>query len=346
MTKIPTFFNPANAGSWAYEPTVRSYSDPSLLPLATEYRNAYGIRASATDQYKIELLLIDLQRDFCNKEGSLFVGGRSGTGAIDDNVRICQFIYKNMDVITGITPTLDTHKGHQIFFPSFWLKQDGSNVDPYTLILAADVASRKYQPDPAVAKKLNVPYPWLVKFCTHYCSELEKAGKYVLYIWPEHCLLGTIGHTLAGVVQEAVLFHTYARFAQGEYEIKGGNALTENYSMLSPEVLTRHDGVVLAQKNARFIKRLLKNDAIVIGGQAASHCVKSSIDDLLTEILAMDASLVKKVYVLRDCMSAVVVPGGPDYTDDANAALDRFANAGMNVVNSVDDIRGWPGIRL
>ena len=346
MTKIPAFFNPANAGLWAYEPVVRSYSAPSLLPLAVEYRNAFNIPAAAIDQFKVELLLIDLQRDFCNKEGSLYVGGRSGTGAIDDNVRICQFIYKNMDVITGITPTLDTHKAHQIFFPSFWLKQDGSNVDPWTVITSADISSGKFQRDPAVAKKLGVPFTWLIKQCVDYCKQLEAAGKYALFIWPEHCLLGTIGHTLAGVIQEAILFHTFARYGLGEYEIKGGNAYTENYSVLSPEVLTRHDGGVLAQKNARFIERLLKNDAIVIGGQAASHCVKSTIDNLQTEILAVDPALAKKVYILRDCMSAVVVPGGDDYTDAANAALDRFANAGMNVVTSVEDIRGWPGIRL
>ena len=349
MTNVPNFFNPVNAGNVAYDPAIRPRTGPSLLALAGEYRHAYNIKASAADKYLIELLLIDLQRDFCFPEGALYVGGRSGQGAIEDNVRISQFIYKNMDVLTTVTPTLDTHIGHQIFFPSFWLKQDDTNVDPWTVVLAEDVVNGKYRPDPAVAAKIGekgVPYTWLVKFCIHYCQELEKTGKYALFIWPEHCMLGAFGHTLAGVIQEAVLFHTYARYSRGEYEIKGGNPLTENYSVLSPEVLTRHDGITFAQKNARFIERLLKNDVIIIGGQAASHCVKATIVSLESEILAVDPQLAKKVYILRDCMSAVVVPGGPDYTDEANAALDHFANAGMNVVNSVDDIRSWPGIRL
>ena len=89
----------------------------------------------------------------------------------------------------------------------------------------------------------------------------------------------------------------------------------------------------------------------MIAGQAASHCVKSTIDDLLTEIVAQDAGLAKKVYLVTDCMSAVTVPDGKggffaDFTDDASQALQRFAAAGMNLVTSTTPIASWPGIRL
>ena len=49
------------------------------------------------------------------------------------------------------------------------------------------------------------------------------------------------------------------------------------------EVLTRHDGGSLAQRNTQFVETLLGADGVVIAGQAASHCVKSSIDDLLDD---------------------------------------------------------------
>ena len=42
-----------------------------------------------------------------------------------------------------------------------------------------------------------------------YCAELEAAGKYTLYLWPPHCLLGSDGHALAGVIHEARLFHAF-----------------------------------------------------------------------------------------------------------------------------------------
>jgi hypothetical protein len=50
-------------------------------------------------------------------------------------------------------------------------------------------------------------------------------------------------------------------------------------------------------------------------------------------------------------MSAVTVPDGAggfvaDFTPQAEAALQRFADAGMNLVRSTDPIAAWPGIRL
>jgi nicotinamidase-related amidase len=147
------------------------------------------------------------------------------------------------------------------------------------------------------------------------------------------------------------MFHAFARGAQSWVEVKGGNPLTENYSVLRPEVLTRFDGAPLAQRNTQFVRTLMAADAVVIAGQAASHCVKSSIDDLLDEIAATDPALAKKVYVVTDCMSAVTVPDGKgafvaDFTPQAEAALQRFADAGMNLVRSTDPIASWPGIRL
>src|SRR6185295_5934631 len=108
-------------------------------------------------------------------------------------------------------------------------------------------------------------------------------------------------------------------------------------SVLRPEVLTRHDGQALAQRNAQFLRTLLASDAVVVAGQAASHCVRSSIDDLLTEIVAKDPALAKKVYVMTDCMSAVTVPDGKggffaDFTGEAEKVFQRFADAGMHLV--------------
>jgi hypothetical protein len=50
-------------------------------------------------------------------------------------------------------------------------------------------------------------------------------------------------------------------------------------------------------------------------------------------------------------MSAVTVPDGKggfaaDFTAQADAALQKFADAGMHLVKSTDPITSWPGIRL
>lgn len=345
---IPEFFEAAHAALYDYDPNAQA-----LFDAAWNYRREHGVRPSGSDGFKTHLLLIDVQRDFCFPSGGLYVGGRSGKGAIDDNVRIAQFIYRNLSVLTDITCTMDTHFPYQIFFSSFWVDRDDQPPPAHTQITTEQVARGEYRPNVAMAWWLaSGNYAWLTKQVEYYCKSLEAAGKYQLYLWPPHCLLGSVGHSLAGVIQEARLFHSYVRGSRGAVEVKGGNALTENYSVLAPEVLKRHDGLALAQRNTAFIKTLLESDAVIIAGQAASHCVKSTIEDLLGEILAQDVSLARKVYIMRDCMSAVAVPNPSkpgeffvDFTDAAEAALKRFADAGMHVVRSTDPISSWPGFR-
>ena len=341
---IPSFFDPQNSGLYDYQPDRRG-----LLEKANDFRSTNSIKPASMDRLKTLLLLIDMQKDFCFPEGSLYVAGRSGNGAIEDSTRTAEFIYKNMGSISQITTTLDTHFPIQIFFPFFWVREDGSNPDSHTIVTADDIKKGIYKPNPLVTEAVTGnkdAYPWLLKQCIYYCEELEKAGKYQLYLWPEHCFLGSPGHALTGVIEEARLFHSYVRGVQSLCEIKGGNPLTENYSILRPEVLSRHDGTQLAQKNTNFFNSLLNYDRIIIAGQASSHCVLSSIDDLIDEISNKDPELSKKVYVMEDCMSAVTVPDGQcgflvDYTPQAEAALDRYRNAGMNVVKSVD-FGNWP----
>ena len=51
-------------------------------------------------------------------------------------------------------------------------------------------------------------------------------------------MLGGIGHALVASVEEAVFFHSIVRKSQTQFELKGENPLTENYSILRPEILT------------------------------------------------------------------------------------------------------------
>jgi nicotinamidase-related amidase len=344
---LPTFFDGKRAADYAYRPDAAQ-----LTTAAADWRKQHAIRPSAADELRLHLLLIDVQKDFCFPEGTLYVAGRSGTGAVDDSRRIAELIYRNLGLLTEITTTMDTHLAYQIFFPSFWLDQDDNQLSAHRTISSSEIAAGEVRPNPAMAKWLcNGNYTWLCKQVLHYTKELERAGKYQLYLWPPHCLLGSDGHALAGLIHEARLFHAFARTSQSNVEVKGGNPLTENYSVLRPEVLTRFDGAALAQRNTQFVQTLLAADAVIIAGQAASHCVKSTIDDLLGEIAAHDASLAKKVYLVTDCMSAVTVPDGKggfvaDFTAQAEAALARFAAAGMNLVRSTDPITSWPGLRF
>jgi nicotinamidase-related amidase len=159
-------------------------------------------------------------------------------------------------------------------------------------------------------------------------------------------MLGGIGHALVASVEEAIFFHSVVRYSQTDFHVKGDNPFTEHYSVIGPEVVEGPEGEPLGRKSDKFFRKLLDFDAVVIAGQAKSHCVAWTIADLLDDILARDKRLVEKVYLLEDCTSPVVVAGVMDYTEQANTAFQRFADAGMHIVRSTDAVRSWRGIRL
>lgn len=346
MTPLPSHYDPANAARFAYRPDAQG-----VFEAAVRARREHAITPAARDERRVHLLLIDMQRDFCFPEGTLYVGGRSGTGALEDNDRIARFIYANLERLSEITCTLDSHLPLQIFFAPFWVDRDGAPLTPHRTVTAADIRSGEAAPHPDIARAVGAPdAAWLGRQCAYYCEQLEANGRYTLYLWPPHVLVGGDGHALAGVIQEARLFHAWARGARNGLEIKGLHPLSENYSVFSPEVLLTHDGSSLASRNGALIDALLAEDRLVVAGQASSHCVKSSIDDLLSAILERDPSLARKVYILEDGMSAVAVPNPAapgtffaDFTPQAEAALERYRDAGMRIVRSTTPMSEWPG---
>lgn len=314
---------------------------------AQAWAKQHRIPPAAKDKTRICLMAIDVQNTFCLPEFELFVAGNSGRGAIDDNIRLCEFIYRNLGLITEIAPTMDTHTAVQIFHPVFWISDRGEHPTPATTITLEDVQQGVWQVNPAIAYSLaNGNYLALQKHALHYVQKLTDDGKYPLTVWSYHALLGGIGHALVSGVEETLFFHNLARNSQTHFEIKGGNPLTENYSVLRPEVMEGADGRPIAQKNTRLIQKLLEFDVVIIAGQAKSHCVAWTIDDLLGEIQAQDPKLAQKVYLLEDCTSPVVIPGVVDFTAQANAAFQRFADAGMHIVQSTEPIINWSGISL
>lgn len=338
---IPPFYDPSTVGDIRRVPYLERAAQ------AEQWAKDHDVQPARHDSFRICLMGIDCQNTFCLPDGELYVAGQSGTGAVDDIRRLSEFIYRNLPYITEVDPTMDTHRLMQIFHPYFWVNPAGAHPDPMTVITADDVKQGAWTVNPAVAASVaGGDYVRLQNHARHYVNKLEASGKYPLVVWPYHGMLGGVGHALVAAFEEACFFHATARAAQTGFEVKGGNFLTENYSVLSPEVTDTYDGKPIDQKNARFIERLLGFDAVVIGGEAKSHCVAWTIADLLTEIVAVDPDLAKKVYLLDDCSSAVVVPGVVDYTPEADAAYAKFAAAGMNVVKSTDPIDTWNGIKL
>jgi len=361
---IPDFFEEDHtrivSKLWHYRPDISR-----LFSEAATWRRKYNIPSTCEQERDILLLGIDIQRDFCLPEGALFVAGRSGKGAVHDCQRTAELIYRNINIITRIKLTLDTHTLFQIFFAPFWVTKQGDPLSENTMIRISDgggvlvnadpagnIIHSDVRPNPAIAAWVyGNDYEGLCKQVRFYCKKLAETGKYTLYLWPPHCLLGTEGHTIAGVVQEAVMFHNLVRNAEPLIYTKGEAVLTENYDPAEVEVHERWDGKedTARRRDNVFYKDLCKADALIVLGQAASHCVASMLDGLMNEVSGKDPGLLKKIYVVTDCMSAVTVkdPEGrmaADFTPDAETALARFSAAGMHLVESTTPVHDWPGI--
>jgi nicotinamidase-related amidase len=296
---------------------------------ARAWAEAHGIGPAAGDGERVALLLVDVQNTFCLPEFELYVGGRSGRGAVEDTARIASLLYENLDRVTQVVVTLDTHTAAQIFHPLFWVDERGEHPAPHTVIAAGDVESGRWRVNRSIAAAV-VPRPGydLAAWALHYVRRLAERGKYPLVVWPYHSMVGGIGHALVSAVEEAVFFHAIVRQSPTRVEVKGRNALTENYSVLRPEVGNDASGRAIEGANLPLVEHLLSFDRVLIAGEAKSHCVAWTVEDLLGEAERRHPELARKLVLLEDCTSPVVVPGVVDFTDDADAAFARFAERG------------------
>lgn len=331
LLPIPEFFDAEKVGSvWRFPYEERAKQ-------ARDWANQYGLPQASQDSSRTWLMLIDVQNTFCIPDFELYVGGRSGRGAVDDNIRLCEFMYRHLGSISHITAAMDTHRTMQVFHAIFFVDQDGNHPVPYTDIHVSELRDGKWKFNPALADDFNIAPEYGQQMVIHYAEELQKSGKYALTIWPYHAMLGSVGHALVSSVAEALFFHSVARSAQTEILLKGETPFTENYSIIGPEVLRGPMDELLGIHDQSFIQQLQEVDRLVIAGQAKSHCVAWTISDLLEDIALTDLELAQKVYLLEDCTSPVVVPGVVDHTDAADAAYERFAKAGMHIVKSTEN---------
>ncbi|HZI06210.1 MAG TPA: nicotinamidase, partial [Archangium sp.] len=127
------------------------------------------------------------------------------------------------------------------------------------------------------------------------------------------------------------------------FEVKGEEPLTENYSVLSPEV-TELPGQKVGEFNQELFDHLLTFDRVYVFGQAKSHCVLSTLLDLQKHIEATDRSKMGRIHILEDAMSSVPapplepLPPGLDFPRVANEAMRKFREAGMKVVKTTDPL--------
>jgi hypothetical protein len=118
---IPKHYHPDQVGEVWRVPYQQRAAE------AEAWAKQQKIEPSIRDRFRMCLLSVDVQNTFCIPGFELYVGGRSGTGAVDDNRRLCEFIYRHLG-ITEICPTMDTHQAPN--FHALFLVNDQENIPP------------------------------------------------------------------------------------------------------------------------------------------------------------------------------------------------------------------------
>lgn len=249
---------------------------------------------------QIQLLVIDPQNDFCDlpetfRPADPLTGQRVSpalpvAGAHADLQRLAGFVRETVGAWSDISITLDSHNRLHIAHPTFWQKGDGGAVSPFTTIKAEQVRSGEFRPrDPAALARALA-----------YLDALDARGRYTLMVWPVHCEIGSWGHNVHVDLRNAYNLWETQRLKVVRKVAKGSNTWTEHYSALQAEVPDEADPETLL--NRPFLATLDRAELLVIAGEASSHCVKATTEDIVDNL---PGGRPERIVLLTDCMSPV-----------------------------------------
>jgi len=276
-----------------------------------------------------QLLIIDPQNDFCDLPASWCpVDPVSGeriapalpvAGAHADMGRLAAFIRGAAAVLDEITVTLDSHSRLHIAHPTFWRTGEGGPVVPFTQITARQVLAGAFRPrDPSADERALA-----------YLDALEARGRYTLMVWPVHCEIGTWGHGVHADVRAAYNAWEVDRLKVVRKVNKGSNLWTEHYSALQAEVPDAADPHT--RLNQALLAALDTADRLIIAGEAGSHCVKATTEDIADNL---PGGRLQRLVLLTDCMSAVT-----GFAAQQDAFLRGMAERGARLTTSTELLR-------
>ena len=337
-TFVPSFYDESKCG------TIWSPDLSAATQAGVEYAEQNSIKPTAQckDEFVI-LNIIDMQVDFINP----VIGQLCVPGAVDDVNRTCRFIYNNIERISHIVASLDTHYLYQPFHRFNWeagpnntltrnagpqkgvAYNEGDHPDPFTVITLDDLNNGVWRP-------LRNP-----RRMHAMVNSLQANNRAPLCIWPLHCELGTVGHALDPSLMEAIHFHSGARKDQYNLTEKGMSQSAEHYGILKAEVEFPDDAHThLVQ---RIVNEYRKADKIYILGQARTHCVLQTVDQIVEIFSNNSPEVLENVYIVEDCMSNVPNISDEngniivDFDSPATDAFKRYSNDhGVKFIQSTD----------
>lgn len=265
---------------------IEKIGKPDTVDLAETFKLTGGEIFQKHDvRNNWDVLLIGIDMQNCFMEG----GALGVPGSLEDVERITRFIFSNINKIDKIICSEDLHNVWQIFFPCWWKNKKGMNPDPYTVITYEEAACGMWNPvygDPQKSLK--------------YLAGLKEKGAAPLQIWPYHALAGTYGQALEGQFSKMLHFYDYVKGgSKVQIFTKGTDPFSEMYGIIKPEY----------SEDPAFNKFILDAirlyDRVYVFGEAASHCLMRSVEQI-AEYYQNSYTVLHKIVVLEDCTSPVV----------------------------------------
>jgi len=226
------------------------------------------------------LLIIDPQNDFCLPTGSLYV-----KGADKDMERLASFILKNIEHIDEIHVSRDMHNYDDIAHARYWKNFNGELPKPFTNITVDDMKNGIW----TTAKEEDY------EIALKYLQTLKDKNKFTHTIWPDHCVHGTTGFQLFPALNDVLNIWEGKTEKSYIVYVKGMNRNTEHFGMFQ----TEDDSEEFNEQAFRNI--FSKADNVFVSGEAKSHCVATS----LQQIMERDSEMISKITLLTDATSDV-----------------------------------------
>jgi nicotinamidase-related amidase len=273
------------------------------------------------------------------------IGGKGGKS---DSANIIKLIQKKAPaaVYVSLDTHTPTHIGHQAFWqPEGDPNGEGPAVGSQFVVNEGKVAVANlgvftyYEPrstgDDAKDADLK---KWVVQYVQALTGGVGGGEKFSPCIWPNHCLEGSAGHAVYPELKAAL----DALTCPVEYHVKGQNEATEMYSIFKAELPVEgnaSDSVKMLYRGKReqintdskigtlksdvedhanlktdfneglYNSLVANNLPIVVCGEALSHCVKWSTNDLVSKKNGDDKYKSIPVILLEDASSVVNLEG-------------------------------------
>jgi nicotinamidase-related amidase len=227
---------------------------------------------------KVLLLIIDPQNDF-------IIGTLKVEGSEEDCLRIARFIDMHKNEIDSIKVTLDMHPENHISFPNYWLTSKNEHPEPFTLITLNACIYNEFRP---------VEFRNTLRVGDYLC----RVGQHT--VWPSHCVVGTDGCKVIECISSVL----ETMGDKVEYHEKGTDKNFEMYSAFSSTNPSY-------PKNYDLMHDICEDYThVIVVGEALSHCVKDTLNDLLDYRDALKFNT--QFILLKDCSSPVPDKNKPD----------------------------------